>query len=92
MKVTASIDIKASPQRVWSIVSDMEAAIRRWSETGAEVVIEPTDDPIQRVTCCLLRTDGSVDIELVAPITPGDSPVDNRLKRGGGLDHPGADS
>jgi methylmalonyl-CoA/ethylmalonyl-CoA epimerase len=69
------------------VVPDMDAAVRRWTEGGAEVVIAPTDDPIQKVTCCLLRTDGAVDIELVAPMTRGDSPVENRLKRGGGLDH-----
>jgi methylmalonyl-CoA/ethylmalonyl-CoA epimerase len=51
------------------------------------VVIPPTDDPIQRVSCCLIRSDGAVDIELVAPLVPGDSPIESRLKRGGGLDH-----
>jgi methylmalonyl-CoA/ethylmalonyl-CoA epimerase len=69
------------------VVPDMAAALRRWTDGGAEIVLGPTDDPIQRVTCCLLRTDGDVDIELVAPIETGDSPVDGRLKRGGGLDH-----
>jgi len=69
------------------VVSEMAAAIRRWTQEGAEVVVGPTDDPIQGVTCCLLRTDGVVDIELVAPLVPGDSPVESRLKRGGGLDH-----
>jgi methylmalonyl-CoA/ethylmalonyl-CoA epimerase len=69
------------------VVTDMGRALRRFEAEGAVVVIPPTDDPIQRVSCCLLRCDGAVDIELVAPLVPGDSPVESRLKRGGGLDH-----
>lgn len=69
------------------VVPDMDVAIQRWIDGGARVVIGPTEDPIQQVTCCLLSTDGAVDIELVAPSTSGGSPVDSRLKRGGGLDH-----
>jgi len=69
------------------VVRDMDAALRRFRAEGAEVVIAPTPDPIQRVSCCLLRCDGAVDVELVAPLVPGDSPVESRLKRGGGLDH-----
>ena len=67
------------------VVADMEAGLRRWVDGGASVVIEPTDDPIQRVTCALLDSDGT-PIELVAPLDD-DSPVRSRLKRGGGLDH-----
>ena len=67
------------------VVSEMDAAVRRWVEGGAVVVIEPTDDPIQRVTCCLLDSHGT-PIELVAPLGD-DSPIGSRLKRGGGLDH-----
>jgi methylmalonyl-CoA/ethylmalonyl-CoA epimerase len=69
------------------VVRDMDRAIRRFEAEGAEMIIPPTDDPLQRVACCLLRCDGAVDIELVAPLVPGDSPVESRLKRGGGLDH-----
>jgi methylmalonyl-CoA/ethylmalonyl-CoA epimerase len=69
------------------VVADMTRGIRRFVAEGAEVVIEPTADPLQRVSCCLLRCDGAVDIELVAPLVPGDSPVESRLRRGGGLDH-----
>jgi methylmalonyl-CoA/ethylmalonyl-CoA epimerase len=69
------------------VVPDMQRALKRFEAEGAVVVIAPTDDPIQRVSCCLVRCDGAVDIELVAPLVPGDSPVEARLKRGGGLDH-----
>jgi methylmalonyl-CoA/ethylmalonyl-CoA epimerase len=69
------------------VVADMGRALRRFEAEGAVVLIPPTEDPLQRVSCCLLRTDGAVDIELVAPLTRGDSPVEARLTRGGGLDH-----
>lgn len=69
------------------VVPDMDRALKRFQAEGARVLIPPTADPIQRVSCCLLRCDGAVDIELVAPLVPGDSPVEARLKRGGGLDH-----
>jgi methylmalonyl-CoA/ethylmalonyl-CoA epimerase len=69
------------------VVADMDRAVRRFEAEGAIVVIPPTGDPIQRVSCCLLRTDEAIDIELVAPLVKGDSPVEARLKRGGGLDH-----
>ena len=69
------------------VVADMESAVRRFEAEGSVVVIPPTDDPIQRVSCCLLRTNEAMDIELVSPLVRGESPVDARLKRGGGLDH-----
>jgi methylmalonyl-CoA/ethylmalonyl-CoA epimerase len=69
------------------VVADMDRAVRRFEAEGSVVVIPPTEDPIQRVSCCLLRTDDAIDVELVAPLVPGDSPVESRLKRGGGLDH-----
>jgi methylmalonyl-CoA/ethylmalonyl-CoA epimerase len=69
------------------VVTDMERALQQFQAEGAVVLIAPTDDPIQRVSCCLLRSDGAVDIELVAPLAQGDSPVESRLRRGGGLDH-----
>ena len=49
--------------------------------------MEPTSDPVQGVVVALL-SDGTVPVELVSPIdgdTP--SPVEARLRRGGGLDH-----
>ena len=69
------------------VVTDMDRAVRRFEAEGSVVVIPPTDDPIQRVSCCLVRADGAMDIELVAPLVKGDSPVEARIKRGGGLDH-----
>ena len=69
------------------VVRDMASALQRFEAEGAVVVIPPTADPVQRVSCCLVRGDGAVDIELVAPLVPGDSPIEARLKRGGGLDH-----
>lgn len=69
------------------VVPRMQPALRRWLDGGAELLVEPTDDPVQRVSVCLLRADGVTDIELVAPLTEGDSPVTARLRRGGGLDH-----
>jgi methylmalonyl-CoA/ethylmalonyl-CoA epimerase len=69
------------------VVRDMSRALRRFEAEGAVVLIPPTDDPVQGVSCCLLRVDDAVPIELVAPLVPGESPVESRLKRGGGLDH-----
>jgi methylmalonyl-CoA/ethylmalonyl-CoA epimerase len=69
------------------VVPRMGPALSRFVDEGATVVVEPIDDPVQRVTVALLRADGDVPIELVAP-TPGlDSPVVARLRRGGGFDH-----
>jgi len=65
----------------------MASALKRFTDEGATVLVEPIDDPIQRVTVALLSIDGDVPLELVAP-TPGlDSPIEARLRRGGGLDH-----
>jgi len=69
------------------VVPAMAPALRRWVDEGAVVLVEPIDDPIQRVTVALLDVDGTMPVELVAPIDPEDSPVSGRLKRGGGLDH-----
>jgi methylmalonyl-CoA/ethylmalonyl-CoA epimerase len=69
------------------VVPRIGPAISRFVDEGARIVVEPIDDPIQRVTVALLEGDGDVPIELVAP-TPGlDSPVVARLRRGGGFDH-----
>ena len=69
------------------VVADMERSIRAFTREGATVLIEPTEDPIQKVICALVGIDGEVPIELVAPIDPEDSPVTSRLRRGGGMDH-----
>ena len=69
------------------VVPRMGPALSRFVAEGAVVLVEPIDDPIQRVTVALLTVDDVTPIELVAP-TPGlDSPVTARLRRGGGLDH-----
>jgi methylmalonyl-CoA/ethylmalonyl-CoA epimerase len=69
------------------VVRSMSSALSRFVDEGATVLVEPIDDPIQRVTVALLSVDGVVPVELVAP-TPGlDGPIEARLRRGGGLDH-----
>lgn len=69
------------------VVPNIVPALRRWVDEGAIVRVEPVDDPIQRVTVALLDVDGTVPVELVAPLDLNDSPVAARLRRGGGLDH-----
>lgn len=69
------------------VVDDMELAMKLFAREGATVEIEPTNDPIQRVTCAMLRLSDGTGVELVAAINPDDSPVASRLRRGGGLDH-----
>lgn len=69
------------------VVRSMRSALTRFTDEGAVVVVEPIEDPIQRVEVALLRTDGDVPIELVAPIPGVDGPIESRLKRGGGFDH-----
>ena len=69
------------------VVSDMDRGIRSFQREGAEVLVEPTVDPVQKVICALVGIEGEVPIELVAPIDPDDSPLAARLRRGGGIDH-----
>ena len=69
------------------VVRSMKSALSRFTDEGAVVVVEPIQDPIQRVEVALLRTDGDVPIELVAPIAGVEGPIESRLKRGGGFDH-----
>lgn len=69
------------------VVRNMDRAIEGYVREGATLEIAPVDDPIQRVTCALMRMEDGGAIELVAPIDPEDSPVSSRLRRGGGLDH-----
>jgi catechol 2,3-dioxygenase-like lactoylglutathione lyase family enzyme len=76
-----------SLHHVGYVVRDMSSALRRFSEEGATLLLGPTDDPIQTVSCALLRLADGLDVELVAPLDPESSPVTARLARGGGLDH-----
>ncbi len=69
------------------VVPRMGAALKRFVDEGATVVVEPIDDPIQQVTVALLSVDAGVPIELVAPIAGVEGPIEARLRRGGGLDH-----
>jgi methylmalonyl-CoA/ethylmalonyl-CoA epimerase len=79
---------EASLHHVGFVVREMSSAIRRFTEDeDADLVVPPTDDPLQKVTCALVRIAGGLDVELVAPLDPDDSPVSSRLRRGGGLDH-----
>lgn len=69
------------------VVPRIGPALARWVDEGAEVLVEAIDDPIQRVTVAVVQARGELPVELVAP-TPGlESPVEARLRRGGGLDH-----
>jgi methylmalonyl-CoA/ethylmalonyl-CoA epimerase len=69
------------------VVPRIGPALSRFVDEGAAVVVEPVDDPIQRVTVALVLADGAVPIELVAPSPGVDSPITARLRRGGGFDH-----
>lgn len=69
------------------VVKNMEKSILQFEKEGAVLTIPPTIDMIQKVTVCLLKMEGNIDIELVSPIKDVPSPLDSRLKRGGGLDH-----
>lgn len=79
----SSIDL----HHVGYVVADMARGIAQFTAEGAVLEIEPTDDPIQKVACALLRLSDGTAVELVAPLDPDDSPVTSRLRRGGGLDH-----
>ncbi len=69
------------------VVVNMDRSIKQFVDEGAELEITPTDDPIQRVTCAMLRLADGTGVELVAALEPDDSPITSRLRRGGGLDH-----
>jgi|GEM_PF-374606 len=68
------------------VVRKIEIEYQRWLDAGACVYIEPEVDPIQKVWCALVGFPKTLPFELVAPAAP-DSPVNTRLKKGGGLDH-----
>jgi glyoxalase/bleomycin resistance protein/dioxygenase superfamily protein len=69
------------------VVARMGPALSRFVDEGATVLVEPIDDPIQRVTVALLAVDADVPVELVAPLPGVDGPINARLQRGGGFDH-----
>lgn len=70
-------------------VSNIEKALSVYQELfGYTPVSGPFDDPIQKVSVCLVGTDvpGNPVIELVAPVDD-DSPVSKMLARGVGAYH-----
>lgn len=69
------------------VVPRIGPALKRFVDEGARVLVEPIDDPIQRVTVALLSMDADVPVELVAPIPGVEGPLNARLQRGGGFDH-----
>lgn len=69
------------------VVPQMAGGIRRFTESGGELVVGPTDDPLLGVACALIRLPEGADVELVAPLPDVESPIAARLTRGGGLDH-----
>jgi methylmalonyl-CoA/ethylmalonyl-CoA epimerase len=69
------------------VVPRMAPALKRFLDEGATVLVEPIDDPIQRVTVALVSMDADVPVELVAPLPGVEGPLTARLQRGGGFDH-----
>ncbi|MBX9467202.1 MAG: VOC family protein [Rhizobium sp.] len=69
------------------VVPNMDRSVKAWIRMGAQILVPPSIDATQQVNCALLVFKGAVPIELVAPLDAIDSPVRNRLARGGGLDH-----
>lgn len=68
------------------VVRDIEKEMKRWAASGAVTFIEPELDPTQMVYCALVGFPTALPFELVAPAAEN-SPVQARLKKGGGLDH-----
>ncbi len=68
------------------VVRDIEKELKCWTAGGAALFIEPELDPNQKVWCALVGFPSALPFELVAP-SAADSPLQARLKRGGGLDH-----
>ncbi len=69
------------------VVPNMEKSLHQWRDQDVQMVIEPTIDPIQNVICTFFIFQNCLPIELVAPTGIGNSPLDSRLRKGGGLDH-----
>lgn len=81
------IDTRPRLHHVGYVVPNMKGGIRRFEDSGGELVVGPTEDPLLGVICALIRLPEGADVELVAPLPGAESPVTGRLKRGGGLDH-----
>lgn len=81
------LDTRPRLHHVGYVVASMSGGIRRFQDDGGELVVGPTEDPLLRVVCALLRLPEGADVELVAPHPDGGSPITARLRRGGGLDH-----
>ena len=81
------LDTRPRLHHIGYVVANMSSGIRRFQDDGAELVVGPTEDPLLRVVCALLRLPEGADVELVAPHPEGGSPITARLQRGGGLDH-----
>ncbi len=76
------MDLEFEPRNVfhWGfVVPNMERAVKSWTAMGAHLVVPPSLDPLQGVSCALLILHGSAPIELVAPTDPVDNPIKNRL-------------
>lgn len=70
------------------VVRNIEKSTAQFLKEGARLIISPTIDEVQRVSVCLLEIEDGTKIELVSPINKEiASPLESRLKRGGGLDH-----
>lgn len=69
------------------VVRDIDKELKRWVGAGARLFIAPEIDPLQKVWCALIGFPETLPIELVAPVAGETSPIEARLKRGGGLDH-----
>lgn len=81
------LDTRPRLHHVGYVVPNMRGGIRRFTDSGGEVAVGPTEDYQLGVICALIRLPEGVDVELVAPLPDSASPVTGRLKRGGGLDH-----
>lgn len=69
------------------VVKNMRRSVKTWEKNGANLIVPAAVDPIQNVECALFFWKDSAAIELVAPMKTGPNPVENRLSKGGGLDH-----
>jgi methylmalonyl-CoA/ethylmalonyl-CoA epimerase len=81
------LDTRPRLHHIGYVVASMSGGIRRFQDDGGELVVGPTEDPLLRVVCALLRLPEGTDVELVAPHPEGGAPLTARLQRGGGLDH-----
>ena len=85
--VSQGLDRRPRLHHVGYVVPNMKGGIRRFEDSGGVLVVGPTEDPLLRVVCALIRLPEGVDVELVAPLSEAESPITARLQRGGGLDH-----